>query len=233
MDNSRISIRPEIAGIVLLIIAVILIVINVGGQLLKFRYGVNVDGFLPTFDLSLEQNIPTFYSVLLMIFISLLTAVIASLNYRLNRKFTSKWIVLSIGFMYMAYDEGFHVHEDLVGIIRPMLWEGQLGIFYYAWVIPGIILVLVLFLFFLKFLLFLPHRMMTLFVFAAVVYISGVIGMELVGGWYDEIHGSQNLRYNMLSALEESLEMGGLIIYIYALLEYLSDEFKTVTFCIR
>jgi hypothetical protein len=210
------------------VIAFILIGVNICGQILKYRYGVNVSWFLPTYDLSLEQNIPTFYSVLLMLFISLLTGIVSFLNYKNQKHYTFKWIALSVGFLYMAYDEGFHVHEDLVGLIRPMLWEGRLGIFYYAWVIPGIILVIFLFLFFFRFLRFLSGRYRTLFIASAVIYLSGVIGMELVGGYYDEIHGMQNLFYNMISALEESLEIFGLIFFIYALLEYISSEYQEI-----
>ena len=72
-----------------------------------------------------------------------------------------------------------------------------------------------------------------IFVFAAATYLSGVIVMELVGGYFDEIHGSNNFRYNMISALEESLEMTGLIIFIYGLLDYLSREYDTVEFNIK
>ena len=48
----------------------------------------------------------------------------------------------------MAFDEGFSVHERLIGPFRGLMSNHDLGVFYYAWVIPGIALVLILGLFF-------------------------------------------------------------------------------------
>lgn len=211
--------------------ALVLISISVAGQFLKYISHYNIDKYLRLFDLSLELNIPTFFSVSLLLFISLLLTVIAILQSRLKNSDHTKWIVLSLGFLYMAYDEGFQVHEDLVAVIRPLLWEGNLGIFYYAWVIPAMILVFILGLFFLKFLLRLPTVTRVSFIVAATCYLSGCIGFELIGGYYDELHGGFNsLTYNLISTVEESLEMTGLIIFIYALLEYLAATCHKIIF---
>ena len=64
-----------------------------------------------------------------------------------------------------------------------------LGIFNFAWVIPGNALVLVLALFFLQFWLRLPTKTRLTFFVAGVTYIGGCIGFELIGGNYAELHG--------------------------------------------
>ena len=199
--------------------------------MLKYRLGYDLNRFLSLFDLSLELNIPTFFSVLLLLFASLLLLLIAILQAKQKKPDVRKWMLLSLGFLYMAYDDGFQVHEDLVGIIRPLLWEGNLGVFYYAWIIPAIPLDLVLALFFKKFLFRLPVVTRNTFIIAAVCYLTGCIGFEMIGGYYDESHGGFNsLSYNMISTVEESLEMAGVIVFIYALLEYLGANRKEIRF---
>lgn len=130
----------------------------------------------------------------------------------------------------MAYDEAFQVHEMLIVPFRGLLGNSNLGIFYYAWVIPGIAVVFTLALFFLQFLLHLPTKTRFTFLLAAALYIGGCIGFELIGGSYDELHGNDNLTYNMISTTEESLEMAGLIVFIYALLVYVADIYTEVRF---
>jgi len=230
MENNRLSIPINIICTITAGITLCLVLTSFCLQILKFRMGYDPGRLLVLFDLSLEQNIPTFWTVMLMILISFLLAIITSLNLRYNMQYSSKWLVLSLGFLYMAYDEGFHVHEALVGMIRPLLGEGRLGIFYYAWVIPGIIVIFLLFIFFFRFLLFLKTRTRVLIILSAFTYLTGCIGMELVGGYYDELYGMRNLTYNIISTLEECFEMAGLTLFIYSLLDYLADQYGELRF---
>ena len=62
---------------------------------------------------------------------------------------------------------------------------------------------------------------------AATLYIGGAIGLELIGGRYSELHG-EDLAYSMMTAVEESLELAGIIIFIRALLVYIADNYKEV-----
>jgi len=111
-----------------------------------------------------------------------------------------------------------------------MLGDGDLGIFYFAWVIPGIALVLVLGLFFLRFLLSLPATTRRRFLIAATLYLGGALGVELIGGQYAELHGFESFTYSMIATVEESLEMAGLILFIRALLKYCAESYKEVGF---
>jgi len=85
-------------------------------------------------------------------------------------------------------------------------------------------------LFFLRFLLRLPSRNRNLFLFAGALYVGGCIGIELIGGSYDQAHGYENLTYNLISTVEEGLELAGLIAFLYGLLTYLGDHFRG--FCV-
>lgn len=207
--------------------ALFLIFASIVGELLQFSEWRSFSReFFPLFDLDEERNIPTFFSVVLMIFAALLLATIAIQQ----RADASKWCTLALGFLCMSYDEAFQVHETLIHPMRALLNTSSLGIFYYAWVIPGIALIFLLALYFLKFLLRLPAATRFTFLLAAALYIGGCIGFEFVGGWYAESNGTKSLTYNLITTIEESLEICGLIVFIHALLTYLGDNYEDVEF---
>lgn len=233
MRNSinQISINPSAIARLLGAVAFLLVLASIGGQFSKFELGHDyLKGLVLLFYVNAEQNIPTYFSVLLMLFAALILVVIAVLNGKQNVPHVSKWAILSFGFLFMAFDEAFQVHERLILPVRALLGECNLGIFYFAWVIPGIALVLLLGLFFLRFLLHLPTTTRLRFLMAAILYLGGAIGLELVGGRYAELHGVQNWTYSMITTVEESFEMTGLIVFIWALLEYCADNYREVRF---
>jgi hypothetical protein len=130
----------------------------------------------------------------------------------------------------MAIDEAFQFHERLNIPVGTLLGDGSLGIFYFPWVIPGIALVSVLGLYFLRFLLHLPATTRLRFLMAATIFIGGAIGVELIGSSHAELHGYENWTYSMIATLEESLEMAGLIVFIWALLNYCAHNYKVGRF---
>jgi hypothetical protein len=81
---------------------------------------------------------------------------------------------------------------------------------------------------YLKFLLHLPAKTRWRFVVAATLYLGGAIGMELIGGRYADLHGMENLAYSMTATVEESLEMAGVIVFIYTLLNYIADNYQEI-----
>jgi hypothetical protein len=199
------------------------------GQFSKFMFGhAFLTGFVPLFYVDMEQNIPTLFSVMLILFATLLLAIIAIFNGKQRIADVSKWVILSFGFLLMAFDEAFQFHERLNIPVGTLLGDGSLGVFYFPWVIPGIALVFVLGLFFLRLLLHLPATTRFRFLMAATLYIGGAIGAELIGSRHAELHGYENWTYSMITTFEESLEMAGLILFIWALLKYCADNYKDV-----
>ena len=118
------------------------------------------------------------------------------------------------------------LHEKVIDPVRSFF--NTSGFFYFAWIIPASILVLTCLLVFLRFLLGLPAKTRRLFLIAGTVYVSGCIGMEMLGGYYTELHGEQNLVVAILTTIEEFLEMLGIAIFIYALLWYISTYMKGI-----
>ena len=208
-------------------IAIFLVLASISGQLSKFLVGNN-SPIVKLFDLNREENIPSFFSELILLIATLLLLLITIIKRAQKDRNISKWAILSSGFLFMAFDEAFQIHERFVLPVRKLLGDGQLGIFYYAWVIPGITIVLFFSLFFLRFLLHLPAKTRRDFLISATIYLSGCVGFELIGGLYDELYGVNNLTSNMISTVEESLEITGIISFIRALLVYITDNYDEV-----
>jgi hypothetical protein len=67
-------------------------------------------------------------------------------------------------------------------------------------------------------------------VLGAALYLGGCLGIEALGGGYDAAHGYDNLPYNLLTTLEEGLEMAGLVVFLSHLLSYVGRQFGEVSF---
>ncbi len=229
MTSNQITLNPYSIIRILGLVAFLLIIASIVGQLMTHLTGHgHIYGLVPLLNLDNENNIPTFFSSFLLLFAALLLMVITILARNSKASYVSGWAILSSGFLFMAFDEAFSLHEELNEPTRTLLGNDIHGVFYYSWVIPAIPLVLVIALFFLKFLLYLPAKTRLNFLIGAILYIGGAIGIEMIGGFYASLYGTYNLTYSMIVTVEESLEMAGSIIFIWALLEYIADKHKEV-----
>lgn len=182
------------------------------------------------FNLDGERNIPAFFSMLLILFAALLLAIIAFFKKRQGAVYTLYWSVLAFGFLFMAADEAMSIHERLNEPMSRLLGEDRPGIFYLAWVIPGMATVLFVGLFFLKFLRHLPGKTRFLFLLAAALYLGGAIALELVGNHYAALNGTASRAYAVCVTVEEWLEMAGIIVFIFALLRYMAEIYGEMVF---
>jgi hypothetical protein len=76
----------------------------------------------------------------------------------------------------------------------------------------------------------LPQRTLSLFVISGTIYVLGALGFELISGFEATIHSQNTILYAILSTSEEVLEMLGIALFNYSLLEYISEHVNSVTF---
>ena len=215
---------------ILFIISSLLIIASVAGQIMKYIFGhPTVYGLVHLFNVNREQNIPTLFNVLLLISCSVLLSLIFYLHRKQVAGLKMYWATLAIGFVYMAIDEFAQLHENIGISFIPLIGDHSHGFLYYSWVVPAFALIIFLALFFSNFLFKLPKTTCVSFIIAGIIYLTGLLGIEMLGGYYHELHGNENLTYSLISTLEESLEMLGLILFIRALLDYLSAHFSEIT----
>jgi hypothetical protein len=127
---------------------------------------------------------------------------------------------LSFLFVYLSIDEAVGIHELTIAPLHDALGTG--GVFYFAWVIPAILLLGAMGLAYLNFLRHLPGSVSRLVLSAAAIYLVGALGGDIVGGHWVDRHGAQNLTYALMTQVEESLETFGLALFIFALLTHLA-----------
>jgi uncharacterized BrkB/YihY/UPF0761 family membrane protein len=120
--------------------------------------------------------------------------------------------------LFFSVDDTATLHELLTKPIRKLL--GVSGIFFYAWVIPAIIGLFIFMIFFFRFYLRLDIKTKIGFLLAGTLYVTGALGVEMIGGWYYERLVNSNFTYQMITTLEEALELSGLVVFIFVLLDY-------------
>jgi len=62
-----------------------------------------------------------------------------------------------------------------------------------------------------------------LFIIAGVIFVTGAIGLDFVSELYYQ-KGQLDLTYVIISTFEETQEMVGILIFIYALMSYIDSE---------
>lgn len=163
------------------------------------------------FSLSYEGNVPTWYSSCLLFSCGLVLWTMAHAAVRNRAPYRWHWCVLAFLFFYMSLDESAGIHENLGGLVELH------GIFYFSWVLPAALFVLVVGLAYLPFLLHLPRKTRERFFLAGTIYVAGALGMELPLGYWTERAGDDNLVYALIDFIEETLEMLGASLFLVSL----------------
>jgi hypothetical protein len=200
-------------------IIVVLLILSLIGQYARFVLGHGrLLGFVPEFDVDEENNIPTYVSMLMLLGASGGLAVIAQWVRTTGRPFQRHWWGLAGLFAYLSVDEMASLHERLADL--PFLPETT-GLFHYAWVIPGMLLVALFAVAYLRFFWHLPARWKGLFAGAAVLFVGGALGIEMLGGLYASLHGELHFGHALILTAEEGFELFGVALFVYAVLDYL------------
>jgi len=222
----NIEISPKKVLYRLLILISTLLFLNIIGIIAQHSINNSIPNLLIfLFDFNTERNIPTFYSALALITTSLILYIIMRNSKYLNNN-RIYWKGLVYVFMYLAIDEMVSIHEYLGKPLGDLL--NTSGLLYYGWIIPYGIILLIFSTMYLNFLRKLPKNIIKLFILSAVIFIIGGIGFELVAGQQIELYGNNSITHSVLYTFEESFEMLGVALFIYALLLYISDNIKNI-----
>lgn len=167
------------------------------------------------FDLDAEAAAPAWYQTGLLLVCAGLLWVIGS-SRRPNDALARYFRFLGWVLVYLSADENAAIHETL-GFWIANHFGHAMGV--YAWLIPGIAFVIYMTIISWKNLKALPPATRRGMILAAVVYVVGAAGFDLIESRLDYLWGT--LSFSMLTVVEESLEMAGLVIFIHTLLSYI------------
>ena len=202
----------------ILIIMLSFLAVHICMLILNFGFGHRrVYGLALLFNLDAENNVPAWFSAIILFIASVLLYMIHKVSLSVKRDYF--WLFLSLIFLYMSFDEMAGFHERFIDSLRNSF--NLSGFLYFSWVIVGIPFVLVVGLLSIPFLRRLPPLAAMYFICAGFLYVMGAAGMEMVGASVFETHKNRML-YSCITTIEETLEMLGVIFFIYAQIRYLT-----------
>lgn len=178
------------------------------------------------FDLNQEDNFPSLYSGAALLLTSALLAAAGAAERRRNRP-AAAWNLLSGVFVMLAADEWLSLHETIGSHMKRLVHAS--GALHHPWVIPGGLITAALGVLYVPFLLRLPKRTRILFVVSGLIFVGGAVGMEMVGGLIMDRWGGESLAHAVEVLVEESMEMFGIVFFIYSIISYLQTEFPRYT----
>lgn len=222
-DGFRLSPR-RIATLLALAIA-LLVAAHVALKIAQEHVG-GLDRTMRLFDLDEEANLPTWYSTIALLAAGLLSAVIAFLGRRRHPGELRFWAGLAAGFAYLSIDELAMLHDKFGGTLATSLGVQGHGWTRYVWVVPALLAVSVLAITYVGFVTRLPARVRRLAILAGVLYVGGAVGCEMIGARLVALGGPAALTsaaYTVEVIVEETLEMTGVAVWIYAQLIYLVE----------
>jgi len=212
--------------------AAFLILAGIASKYASFRLGAegmhqyHILGIAEQFDLDIENNISSYYQVATLMFCSLLLMLISWAKRGNRDRYYQRWRLLAFIFLLMSLDESASLHESTIEPLQKVFRLGDF--FHFAWVVPAIIFVIVVAISYLPFLLSLPAGTRRMFVLAGATYVGGAVGIEIISGRLLKLYGERSPQYAAGTVVEETLEIIGVWIFIYALLSYLSKQVKVV-----
>ena len=176
---------------------------------------------LVVFNVDAEVSIPTWYAQSLFLLATGLLFIIGKIVNE-DKKY---WYGLAALMLFVSIDEGSSIHELFITPIRELLNISE-GPLYYAWVIVYGLVFACISLFFVRFFMRLPRKTRILFAASLALFLAGALGMEMIGGFVISQGYTVDWRYATAVGIEELLEMLGVTIFIYALLQYTIERQK-------
>ena len=174
---------------------------------IKSRFGFEY-WQIALFDLDEEESFGTWFSSVNLLFAALLSFYQSTRLTGRDARMRYWWLALGLGFALMSVDEVVGLHE----LVNTVFDES-------VWTTASLVIVVVSGAVFLPFLWHYRVRTGALLALGGVVFVAGAVGLEHYAGF-----DVNSLRYNMITAAEECLEMLGVIIAIFAILERMSLE---------
>lgn len=176
------------------------------------------------------NNLPTWFQSSLLLLCSFVLMTVAVIRKRIGAGDVGFWLFLGAVFTYLSADESVSIHEQVSVPLRSLIHAH--GIFFFAWVIPALLVVAAISLLSMKTLFRLSAPTRNLMIASGILFVSGAVGLEMVGGSYYEINidatGIPDMTYVLFTTAEEFFEMSGLVLFVFTLLRFVEEECLSV-----
>lgn len=203
-------------------VAVMTVASGVAQGLRRWVASERLQAVLRLFKLSDENTLPAFFSAVLLVACAGVLGLIATATRRAGGPFVRHWTALALIFAYLGVDEAVEIHELLNEPLRRALHAD--GFLHYPWVLAGAGAVLAMAVAYWRFVMRLGPNVRGQVILAAVVYVGGAIGAEMVSAKIASDIGTGTAAYGLASLIEEAMEMSGAVLFFRAMLIHLSEQ---------
>jgi hypothetical protein len=225
MAASALGVRPDRVLKVLLAVSLLFFAVTLFERVWEHSHS-NLGGLGIRFDTAEEGNLPTWFSGGILLGAGALFFVIAAARRAAGAARAGRWALLGAVFVYLSADEVGQIHEHTVKPLRHAIRDltGFGGTAVRVIAVAVVVAVMLGFVAaYWPWLRAQPRRLSRLIVLAGLLYVTGALGLEVVGRFYEVAGGARtDLFDGVLSAVEELLEMTGVAVLIYALLEQIA-----------
>ncbi|MEX0827753.1 MAG: hypothetical protein WD005_02260 [Haliea sp.] len=204
--------------------------LSLAGQVSRYYFGYGyIFGLVDFFYVNQEQNLPSWFSSVQLLFSAGLLAAIWWQEKMTSRPFARHWGWLCLIFVFLSMDEMASLHERTMEPLQRLTGGMPDGIWAPTWLIAGLAFTAVVAIAYLRFffMCLTPEQRLRLAA-AAVVFLSGAVIMEMVAGAVFFPHGyeswvefEETFAYAVTTHVEEFLEMAGILLFIDFLLRRL------------
>lgn len=217
--TAQLLVRPSVVVRRLFQVLGVLVILSLTGLIgVYYQFFLNYRRLV---EMEQEQSIPTWFAGFLLFVLAILAGLIAHEHQQKAKPYARYWFLLSILFLGMSLDEIATLHEKLI-MLRVFI-NGD-GLFFFSWVIVGLIFIVVFVGLFWRFVAHLPAQVRRWFIIGFTIFFAGAVGVEMLGGWLRSTYPDAITEYLLLTVVEETMEKAGAILLIYALLLYLRDH---------
>jgi len=200
--------RLTICAVVLLLAHIVLTILHYGFIELPWL-------LRELFDVDEEESIPTWFSSMLLLVTSITLFLVAVLSRQSNDRNAVYWAGLGAGFAFMSVDEIAGFHETLNSVIQ------------ISWAVPGLVVALIVGGMYLKFLSSLPSATAVRFMMSGAIFVGGAVGVELATEPFLYNDALDTMAYNLWTPVEEGMEIGGVILFLASIFDYITQRFGT------
>jgi hypothetical protein len=228
-ENFPVALRisPKSLARVLTVTVLSLTFVNIAIELLIYIQGYDRHlAFARLFTFKGNASVPKWFASSELLLSALLLATIAWVKIGEGDRYGRHWSALALIFCAISLEEAVGFHElagELVGLVIHTS-----GLLYNTWTLLGIIFTPIVALIYSRFLFHLHPKTRGLFLLAAIFYVGGALGLEIIRGPYIEAYGVENMTYAMLKTFEEFCQMIGIVVFIDALLSYIGAHVKEI-----
>lgn len=210
---------------ILAVVAVVLVGLSLLTRYLAYRRELAAPGVAPPswmviFDVNAEANVPTWFTVALMIFAGAVAAAAGLVLHPTSRQAGRFFLALAAVLLLLSLDELVSLHERLGDVGAAAVGGSAL---HFTWVVPGALLALMLLVSLVVGGRSLPQAIGRQLGVALTIYLTGALVIEAISGQVLIAYGDR-AAYLLVTGVEELLEMLGILLVLRAILGSIRAE---------